>query len=84
MLAALALVTRPENEIKDIDEALEWVGMPEFERAPLPLQMIISFRNREDRARFVEILGLEVTDKTISSWYPPKERDDLSSMRFEG
>lgn len=85
MLANLVMVTRPESEIKDFNEAAEWVGMPAYDEGQEPLKAVLSFRSSEDRAEFCRMLGLEDSDaKTLSSWWPPKEREDLASMRFEG
>jgi hypothetical protein len=84
MLANLAFVTRPQSEIADFDEAAHWVGMPEFERDPQPMKVIINFRNEMDRAEFARILGLNFTDRTKSAWWPPKEKEDVSSLLFEG
>jgi len=84
MLANLVYVTRPQSEIRDRDEAAEWVGMPEFEREPLPLQLRISFRNAEHREEFGRILGLRLTEKTRGAWWPPKEMEDPGSLMFEG
>lgn len=85
MLANLVFVTRPAGEIKDIDHAAHWVGMPEYDevsdRKP-HAQMTISFKSDEDRLEFARILGIKVTEKTKASWWPPIERDDLASVRF--
>lgn len=83
MLANLLLNTRPQSEIASFDDAAQWVGMPEYEFIPRPLQVIVSFRNEEDRQEFARILGLTFTEKTRSTWWPYKEREDLKSLRFE-
>jgi hypothetical protein len=86
MLAGLLFVTRPESEIKDIDEASQWVGMPDYEDGETKLKIVISFRNEQDRKRFAETHGLKIGKKEQASWmtwWPFKERDDLSSVRFE-
>ena len=82
-LANLLMVTRPKNEIEDFNEAAEWIGMPDFEPDIAPLKMVVSFRSEEDREKFVEFLGISVTGKTKSIWWPAKERRDLGSIRFE-
>jgi hypothetical protein len=82
-LANLLMVTRPASEIQDIDEAKEWIGMPEFEPFPLPLQIIVSFETEEARERFGKLIGIKITEKTKSTWFPPKEREDPVSMKFE-
>lgn len=82
MLANLLFVTRPASEIADFDEAAEWVGMPEYERANDPLKMTVSFATNEDRLAFGRKLGYKMTDKTKSVWWPPREKDDVESIRF--
>ncbi len=83
MLANLVFITRPAGEIRDFNEAAEWVGMPEYDAIPGDWKIIVSFRNEKDRADFATLLGLRFTDKTRSIWWPPKEIDDVSSIRFE-
>ena len=83
MLANLVLVTRDANEIEDFDAAAEWVGMPDYEKQAIPPKIIVSFENMEDRAAFGKLVGAPLTDKTKSIWYPYKEKDDTSSVRFE-
>ena len=76
MLANLVYVTRPESEIKDFNEAAEWVGMPSYEFGQDPLRLIVSFRNAEDRMKFARKVGFKLTEKTKSVWWPPKEEED--------
>ena len=83
MLANLVLVTRDSSEIKDFNAAAEWVGMPEYESQEKQLQIIVSFENMENRAKFGKLVGASLTNKTKSIWYPHKENDDTSSVRFE-
>lgn len=83
MLANLAFVTRPQSEIKNFNEAAEWVGMPEYEQADLALKVVISFQNAEDRERFFQVLNLKHTDKTRATWWPEREREDLASVTFK-
>lgn len=87
MLAALTFVTRPKSEIRDKNEASEWIGMPEYEPIAETLKMVISFRTAEDRAQFAQKMDVPLSDntrQTISVWWPAKEKEDLSSFRFEG
>tara|TARA_R110002167_G_scaffold122035_3_gene300486 strand:- start:11292 stop:11960 length:669 start_codon:yes stop_codon:yes gene_type:complete len=83
MLANLVLVTRDSSEIKDFNAAAEWVGMPEYESQEKQLQIIVSFENMENRAKFGKLVGASLTNKTKSIWYPHKENDDTSSVSFE-
>lgn len=85
MLAALAFVTRPASEIKNFSAAAEWVGMPEYEAGEKPIQLVVTFRNQADREEFVRISELSITGKnaaTWSTWWPERETDDVSAIRF--
>jgi hypothetical protein len=85
MLANLIFVTRPASEVKDFNEAAEWVGMPEYEESgpsPFSSKIVVNFSKLEDRAKFAEKLGITITANTDSIWYPAKEKDDLSSVHF--
>lgn len=83
-LASLVMVTRPASEIKDKNEAAEWVGMPDWEVEPAPIKLIVSFANESDRSEFARIIGYNLTEKTTSVWFPPRTRDDTSGLKFEG
>jgi len=86
-LVLLAMVTRPASEIRGLNEAAEWVGMPDFERHPEGIKVIISLETRADLARLGLLLGVNFNDDgkkmTFDTWYPPHEREDLSSVQFE-
>tara|TARA_R110000782_G_C14784289_1_gene410293 strand:+ start:66 stop:737 length:672 start_codon:yes stop_codon:yes gene_type:complete len=82
MLSNLLYVTRPESEIKTLDEAKEWVGLPEYEKSKIPLKMTVSFQTEEDRREFARVLSIPITDKTKSTWFPYKENDDMKSVEF--
>lgn len=82
MLSNLLYVTRPESEIKTLDEAKEWVGLPEYEKSSIPLKITVSFENEEDRREFARTLSIPITDKTKSTWFPYKENDDVKSVEF--
>jgi hypothetical protein len=89
-LAALVMVTRPASEIEDFDAAAEWVGMPEFDPGTKAVYMTINFRSVEDRSAFVEKIGLDEDEMRkykdrnhITTWWPPREANDLSALRFE-
>jgi hypothetical protein len=46
----------------------------------------VSFRNEEDRQQFADTAGLTFMRKEAriwAAWWPAKEREDLSSLRFE-
>jgi hypothetical protein len=82
MLANLIFVTRPESEIESINEAAEWVGMPEYDAGSTPTKLVVSFRNQEDRTAFAKLVGAEITEKTKSIWYPDRPNEDVSSLRW--
>ena len=85
-LAALTMVTRPQSEIRDKNDAAEWIGMPEYGEAEEPLKLVVSFQSEEDRARFVELAELKLkkkTSQTWSAWWPERENDDASSVKFK-
>lgn len=83
-LSSLLMVTRPASEIKDSNQAGEWLGMPDWDVAPAALRLIISFEDENDRQEFAKRLGYDFTPKTKSVWYPDKGRDDSASLGFEG
>ena len=90
MLSLLLLQSRPATEIRDINEAREWVGLAEYSPVKLPVKHIISFEDEETRAEFFEkanAAGLELgtiktTVGTTSGWWPHRERQDPGSLRF--
>lgn len=83
MLANLVFVTRPQGEIEDFNAAAQWVGMPEYDPVKSALKVIVSFDTEEARQDFFNRLGYTFTEATKSVWWPPKNDDDVSSLRFE-
>jgi hypothetical protein len=90
MLANLIYITRPKSEIRDHNEAAQWVGLPSFDTQPsMAIKLILSFRTAEDRLKALECLDIAPTiprhlnDQTWSVWFPPKEDNTHSSVRFE-
>lgn len=68
-----------------LDWQQEWVGMPEFTMGNTePFQKItVSFACWDDVRRFGEVLGLSVTSRTDSVWYPrPDNYEAPSSFRY--
>lgn len=88
MLASLVFVTRSQSEIKDFDAAAEWAGLPEYDEGEKTVQLVVSFRSREDRARFMKEIRVEDPFRRVGTlwtiWWPPKEKDDLLSVKFKG
>lgn len=87
MLANLVFVTRPASEIQDFDEAAEWVGLPDYEQAPTIFKLVISFDSEAHRDELMQKVGIPKPHgkarETWSAWYPPRDREDLVSVRFE-
>ncbi len=91
MLAALVMVTRTSDEIEDFDAAAEWTGMPEHDPGNKAYRLIIQFRDEADRLKFMKHAKIDSDNLKAytrggqhwSTWWPPKERNDLASLRFE-
>jgi hypothetical protein len=90
MLAALAFVTRGQNEIKDFDAAKEWVGMPDFDPGSEEYQVVMSFDSAEAREEVYGLLnvgeGVVRNSKNglvASLRWPPDGRQTMKSLRFE-
>jgi hypothetical protein len=88
MLASLLFVTRPGSEIADFDEAAHYVGMPEYDEGAEPIQLIINFRNQDDKDTFVTMNHLDQpyhskNGKAKTIWWPPKVNEDPSSVKFQ-
>ncbi len=87
MLANLVMVTRPASEIADLDEAAEWVGLPQIGDKPPPVKLVVQFETNADRERFMEEKGLTGVlrariGEAWSTWWPPRDvRDDANSVR---
>lgn len=86
MLAALAMVTRPASELRDMNEAAEWVGMPEYDEGGIPIRLVVTFPSEVERKRFLDEKKLKVVKQVGSTWsarWPTVENEDLASVRFE-
>jgi hypothetical protein len=83
MLANLTFVTRPADEIEDLDAAAQWVGMPEYDvEGRQKIRMILNFASEDDRRRCCLLLGLDpdaISESGIGSsvWWPkrPQQHD---------
>ncbi len=90
-LANLVFVTRPETEIKDMNAAREWVGMPTYVEedpdAANEIAVVVKFDNKEDREKFIEQSGLKFRikqgDKRWTTYWPFRETNDILSVKFE-
>jgi hypothetical protein len=71
-----------ENKI-NYDEL--WAGMPEFKQDGFEnIKIIVHFANETYRDEFAKKLGIKITDKTRSIWYPqrPEELSDQSGTKM--
>jgi ParB-like chromosome segregation protein Spo0J len=82
--AALTMISRHASEIANKDEAAEWLGMPDYEFTSITDKIIVSFDDPHARYDFADKLGIDVTDKTKSIWWPPKDKEDPGSIMIEG
>ncbi len=82
MLANLVMVTRPESEIADINEAAEWVGMPAYQESLSEFKVTVNFKTKKDRDDFLKLIGQENANQT-RLWWPAKKNSDSKSVRFE-
>jgi hypothetical protein len=60
--------------------------MPDYTPKDEEIKVIVSFRSEADRLDFVQMTGLDEGkegSKTWSSWYPPKEMEDLKSVKYD-
>jgi hypothetical protein len=86
MLANLVMVTRHGKEIANINEAAEWVGMPDYQAKEDPIKIAIQFRSEEDREQFATLTKMKMGKEggtTWSCWWPPRENEDISSVKYE-
>ena len=60
-------------------------GMPAFEQERWDMEydrVVVKFRNEEDRKKFAKLVEQNLTDKTISIWYPMLGPSDASLSRW--
>lgn len=86
-LAALTFVSRPASEVATIDEAKEWVGMPEYSPSAIPFKIVVNVEAEADVAAFMQLVGVPAASRkfgrTVAFWWPPREKGDPSSVKFE-
>ena len=86
MLANLVMVTRPQHEINDINEAAEWVGMPDYVPKDHYIKYTIIFKTEQDRNEFCNMAKIpqgKEKGRTWSVWWPLKEKEDIKSVKYE-
>lgn len=86
-LNALVMVSRPIEEIRDKNEAAEWVGMPEFDSGEQLYRLTVMFAGPEARDEFLKQTGINCSDRNrdgtmYSGWWPPRESQDRGSVLF--
>lgn len=84
-LAALLMVTRPASEISNIDEAAEWVGMPDYDGGEAQIKLVITFPTEVDRKRFVDAQQMKIVKIAGLTWstrWPAVENEDVHSLKF--
>ena len=74
------------NKTDEINQTNEWEGMPQFNLAPDSSKLIIQFDTNEEREKYVEERNIKINKKMASAWstwYPERDRDDISSLKYE-
>jgi hypothetical protein len=75
-----------KDKIDNLNEEIDSVGLPEFETKDTTIKLTISFENEKDREEFVELHKIFILKKQVlnwSTWWPEKQRQDLSSLKYE-
>ena len=89
MLTNLVFITRTDAELADMNEAAAWAdaGMPDYENGFVPFKVVVSFRSPQEREQWCGKVGLtqfmQKQEKMWACWWPPKQREDLGSLRYE-
>lgn len=84
-MATKKKLNNPLFEIDDADEyETEWRGMPEFHQPDNGAfrQIIVSFDDQAGVDAFAKAIGQNLTDKTKSVWYPPRERNNVVDLFY--
>ena len=69
--------------VGEVDPYKEWKGMPGFENEKTEFRkVIVHFDNQEAVDAFFKLLNQEATEKTLSIWYPQKERNVFIDKRY--
>ena len=79
---------KPVADIFEFDDAdeyeTEWRGMPEFSQPDNGAfrQIIISFDDQAGVDKFQALVKQNITNKTKSIWYPPRERNNVQDLFY--
>lgn len=90
-LAALAMITRPESEMRSLSAAAEWVGLPPIEEKPPEAQLTVKFLSKADLDRFLREVMPEGTQPFFrggnplmqTAYWPPRGMNDLRAIAFD-
>lgn len=61
-----------------------WQGMPSYQSENLeaPMKLVVKFKTLDDLEELKSRLGIKLTNKTKSTFYPPVEKFKIMSMRW--
>ena len=87
MLANLVMITRHDDEIADINQAAEWVGLPDWQPKDKFWRLVISFNTEEVRQEFLNMIGVKKTfrkarTRMAAMHWPEIEPQDVISVRY--
>ena len=73
-----------ELSVLKIDYDAEWEGMPEYDTVDKTsaYKIVVHFDSEDAVKEFAEKLGINITEKTNSTWYPQKENDVLKDKAY--
>lgn len=70
-----------------VEPEIAWTGLPAFHpAAPREVRLVLTFDTEEERDQLVEQIEVVIAKKTgptWSAWWPPRDREDLSALRFD-
>lgn len=85
-LANLFMVANPESKVKNMDEAAQWVGMPEYDPADDPYKLVINFETEQQQRKFLQKIGCKTISKkmgkVVSIRWPLSQKQELKSIKF--
>jgi hypothetical protein len=70
----------------DLNAPIEWAGLPAFHAVTRDTRLVLSFDTPEQRDELIAKLELVIAKKTgptWSAWWPPRDREDLTALRFD-
>jgi hypothetical protein len=75
---------KPVSDVFEFDDTddEEFGGMPEFNQPDngATRQIIISFDDQEGVDKFAKLIKQNITKKTKSIWYPPREKNNVVDL----